>query len=272
MKAFCPNCGGAVEFRFAQAIQTTCGYCRSILVRKDAPAFPTHDAAVKWLNDKPFAVHRGTCPNRAILSIINKGGFKPKEVVYMPIEVIASNFEAGKLDAAAMWEPHARRVVELGYARYASSGAAWKEYDADFTLMRQDFIQKNPQAAVGWMKAEIEAVQFMIKNPEETARIIAKETTGYTPQIAWSALYERIGPEIGGDKVNYVGTMIFNEQVVAMMKTGYAFLHSIKVLASPDMPKDAINDGPLKQALKEMGLTAPVGEIEGQPRKAVAAN
>lgn len=36
MKAFCPNCGGAVEFRFAQAIQTTCGYCRSILVRKDA--------------------------------------------------------------------------------------------------------------------------------------------------------------------------------------------------------------------------------------------
>ena len=36
MKAFCPNCGAPVEFRFEQAVQTTCGSCRSILVRKDA--------------------------------------------------------------------------------------------------------------------------------------------------------------------------------------------------------------------------------------------
>ncbi|MBM3792606.1 MAG: DUF4178 domain-containing protein [Acidobacteria bacterium] len=36
MKAFCPNCGGGVEFRFGNTVQTTCGYCQSILVRKDA--------------------------------------------------------------------------------------------------------------------------------------------------------------------------------------------------------------------------------------------
>ena len=35
MKAFCSNCGGAIEFRFEQAVQTTCGYCRSIIVRTD---------------------------------------------------------------------------------------------------------------------------------------------------------------------------------------------------------------------------------------------
>jgi NitT/TauT family transport system substrate-binding protein len=243
--------------------------CTKILVRKDAPAFDSYPAAVKWLNDKPFAVHRGTCANRSILSIIAKGGFKPKEVVYMPIEVIASNFEAGKLDAAAMWEPHARRVVELGHARYAVTGAVWNETDANFTLMRQDFIANNPEAAKGWIKAEIEAVQFMINNPEETARIIAKETTGYTPQIAWAALYEKLGPQIGGDPINYIGKMVFDEDVLKVMRTGYAFLHSIKVVESPDMPKDAYNDQPLKQALSEMKLTAPIGRIEGQPRKAV---
>lgn len=258
------------DIRLVSVPMTSSGVnCTKILVRKDAPQFPNHGAAVQWLNDKPFAVHRGTCANRSVLSITSKGGFKPKEIVYMPIEVIASNFEAGKLDAAAMWEPHARRVVELGHARYASTGSVWQEHDADFTLMRQDFIQKNPAAAVGWMKAEIEAVRFMIQNPEETARIIAKETTGYTPQIAWSALYEKNGPEIGGGDVNYVGTMVFDEQVQKLMRTGYAFLHSIKVVESPDMPKDAINDAPLKQALKEMGITAPIGEIKGQPRKTV---
>ena len=101
--------------------------------------------------------------------------FKPTCTFSMSIEVIARNFQAGKLDAAAMWEPHARRVVERGFANYAATGAVWKETDADFTLMRQDFIEKNPEAAVGWLKAEIEAIRFMIDNPRETAAIIAKE-------------------------------------------------------------------------------------------------
>lgn len=31
----CPNCGATITFRWAQAVQTTCGYCKSILVRTD---------------------------------------------------------------------------------------------------------------------------------------------------------------------------------------------------------------------------------------------
>jgi len=33
--ASCPNCGGGIRFRWAQAVQTTCPYCRSVLVRRD---------------------------------------------------------------------------------------------------------------------------------------------------------------------------------------------------------------------------------------------
>lgn len=186
----------------------------------------------------------------------------------MPIEVISSNFEAGKLDAAAMWEPHARRQVEQGNARYVATGAPWKEADADFTLMRQDFIDKHPQAAAGWMKAEIEAIQFMVKYPKETAQILEKELTGYPVKTAWAALYEVNPPQIGGDPVNYVGKMVFDQDVLNLMKKGYAFLYKLKVAETPDMPATPINDGPLKQALKEMGLTAPVGEIRGMPRTA----
>lgn len=243
--------------------------CNKILVRKDAPDFKTHQEAMDWIGGKDFAVHRGTCANRFVLAAIAKGGFNPKQVLNMPIEVIASNFEAGKLDAAAMWEPHARRAVELGHARYASTGAPWNETDADFTLMRQDFIEQHPEAAIGWMKAEIEAVKFMIENPEETARIIASETVGYSPQTAWSALYEKNGELIGGDAVNYVGKMIFDKEVIDIMNKGYAFLHSVKVLKSPDAPENAYNDMPITEALKQMGLTAPIGEIRGEPRKEV---
>jgi ABC-type nitrate/sulfonate/bicarbonate transport system substrate-binding protein len=242
--------------------------CTKILVRKDAPEFKNPAEAMAWMNGKAFAVHRGTCANASIQAIIDKGVFKPSELQYTPIEVIASNFEAKKLDAAIMWEPHARRQVEAGHARYVATGAAYNVPDADFTLMRQDFIQKNPEAAAGWMKAEIEAVQFMINNPRETAQIIAKELTGYDEKTAWAALYEENPARIGGDPVNYVGKMSFDQDVLTLMKQGYEFLFKIKAIDKPDMPANAINDEPLKRALREMNAKAPLGEIKGQPRTA----
>ena len=35
MKANCPNCGAEIVFRWSSAVQTTCPFCRSILVRHD---------------------------------------------------------------------------------------------------------------------------------------------------------------------------------------------------------------------------------------------
>lgn len=242
--------------------------CNKLLVGKSAPQFADYKAAMKWMSGKPFAYHKGTCTNRATESIIAKGGFKPSEILIMPIEVIASNFEAGKLGAAIMWEPHARRQVELGNARYAATGAPWNEQDANFTSMRQDFVDKNPEAAVGWLKAEIEALRFLIDHPRESVKIITSEITGYDEKTVWAALYELNSPAIGGDPVNYVAKLTFDSDVLALMKRGYAFLHSIKVLESADMPKTAINDAPLKKAMQEMRVKAPLGEIRGQPRAA----
>ncbi|MGC1937273.1 MAG: ABC transporter substrate-binding protein, partial [Pseudolabrys sp.] len=216
----------------------------------------------------PVAYHKGTCANRATESLIAKGVFKPSEILVMPIEVIASNFEAGKLAAGIMWEPHARRQVELGNARYAATGAPWHEMDANFTSMRQDFIEKHPEAAVGWLKAEIEALQFLISNPQESVKTIASELTGYDEKTVWAALYEANPASVGGDPVNYVAKLTFDNDIMGLMKTGYSFLHSIKVIESPEMPANAINPEPLKQAMKEMGVSAPLGEIRGQPRTA----
>lgn len=185
----------------------------------------------------------------------------------MTIEVITSNFESGKMKGgAAMWEPHARRVVELGHAKYAATGAPWGETDADFTLMRQDFIENHPEAAVGWMKAEIEAMQFMIDNPEKTVEILYEELTGYPRSTIWSAIYEENPAAIGGDPVTYQAKMVFDDDVITLAKNGYAFLHELKVLKSPNPPENFYNDGPLQTALSEMNLNAPIGDIIGKPR------
>lgn len=241
-------------------------HCERIVVSKNAPDFKDFKEAARWLSGKPFAYHKGTCANRITESIIAQGGFKPSEIVVMPIEVIASNFQAGKLAAAMMWEPHARRQVELGYGKYAPTSPQWNEKDANFTSMRQDFIEKHPEAAAGWMKAEIEALRFLIANPQESTKIIAAELTGYDEKTVWSALYE--SNPYGGSPVNYVAKLTFDDEVLDTMKKGYAFLHSIKVIDSPEMPKNAINPEPLKRAMQEMGAKAPLGEIRGQPRSA----
>ena len=157
---------------------------------------------------------------------------------------------------------------EAGHAKYVATGAPWGETDADFTLMRQDFIENHPEAAVGWMKAEIEALQFMIDNAEETVEILFEELTGYPRATIWSAIYEENPPAIGGDPVTYQAKMIFDDDVITLMNNGYAFLHEIKVLKSPDPPPNAYNDGPLTQALEEMGPRGPIGEIRGMPRSA----
>jgi hypothetical protein len=33
--AYCPNCGAPITFRWSSAVQTTCAFCRSVLVRHD---------------------------------------------------------------------------------------------------------------------------------------------------------------------------------------------------------------------------------------------
>ena len=241
--------------------------CNKIVVPTDAPDFASVEEASAWLTGKPFAVHRGTCANRFVDSVIMKGAFTPSERLSMTIEVITSNFESGKMKGgAAMWEPHARRVVELGHAKYVATGAPWGETDADFTLMRQDFIENHPEAAVGWMKAEIEAMQFMINNPEQTVEILYEELTGYPKSTIWSAIYEENPVSIGGDPVTYQAKMVFDSDVITLAKNGYAFLHELKVLKSPNPPENFYNDGPLQTALSEMNLKAPIGDIIGKPR------
>lgn len=238
--------------------------CNKILVRADAPDFASVEEAMGWLDGKEFAVHRGTCANRFVESVIEKGAFEPSAVNNVSIEVIASSFEAGKLDAAAMWEPHAARVVTKGYAKYVATGAPWGETDADFTLMRQQFIEEHPEAAAGWMKAEIEAVQFMIENPEETVAILKEELTGYDEETIRRALYVKNDAAIGGAEANYIGKMVFDDEVLELMKNGYAFLHRINVLKTGDMPENAYNEEPLLTALEELGLEAPIGRVVGE--------
>lgn len=50
----CPNCGAPVEFRYAQAVQTTCPYCQSILVRDDVDVRKVGTVADALVDSSPI--------------------------------------------------------------------------------------------------------------------------------------------------------------------------------------------------------------------------
>ena len=50
--------------------------------------------------------------------MFEKENIKPAQYLNQNIEVITSGFRAGKLDAAAIWEPTASRLVEEGLGNF----------------------------------------------------------------------------------------------------------------------------------------------------------
>jgi len=135
--------------------------CNAFLVRNDAPQFKDAQEAIKWLNGKTVAVPKGSCTDRFAQAVLRKSSIEPKEYLNQNIEVITSNFRAGKIDAAVMWEPTTSRLVEEGLARLVATGASVQENDGGFLGMRADLIKQRPDVVKAWLEAELDAQLFL---------------------------------------------------------------------------------------------------------------
>src|SRR5439155_1712542 len=83
--------------------------------------------------------------------------YQPKEYLNQNIEVITSNFRAGKLDAAVMWQPTTSRLVDEGLARLIATGKSVQENDGGFLAMRADLIKQRPDVVKAWLQGELDA-------------------------------------------------------------------------------------------------------------------
>ncbi len=244
--------------------------CNNMLVRNSAPQFNNAGEAIKWMNDKIVAVPKGACTDRFALAVFEKEGVTPKSYLNQNIEVITSGFRANKLDAAAIWEPTASRLVEEGLARKIASGASVDENDGGFIDMRGDLIDQRPDVVKAWLNAELDAQLFM-SDPANTMAVVkmaAEQTTGFDDKVLWHSL-------VGSTPVLQGGTPVRNEMAYAITPKAEAlitkatkFLHSIKTIQVDTLRPGAIDKSFTEQILKERGLKAPVGKIWAQPDSA----
>jgi len=241
--------------------------CNIFLVRNDAPKFATTVDAIKWLDGKQIAVPKGSCTDRYAQSVYLKYKVNPAAYLNQNIEVITSNFRAGKIDAAVIWEPTASRLVQEGLARRVISGVTPQENDGGYLAMRADLIKQRPDVVKGWLNAELDAQLFLAdpRNAQEIIRMAKQQTTGFSDKVLWYSLYGAYGPDQDGTKVRNSLQFTITPQARELLDRATTFLHTIKSINTPTLRPEAVMPEFADAVLKERNIKAPIGQVTALP-------
>lgn len=246
--------------------------CSLVMVRKDAPELKTPEEVARWLDGKVVAAPKGSASDQYMRRFFETYNVKPKEYLNQSIEVIATNFRIGKLDAAAAWEPTLSRIADDvgdGSVRIVADGRACDNPDLGILVMRKDFIEKNPEVAKGYLRSELEAQRFMMDpaNSEAVIEMVAKYASGISKRVLWYSIYGHV-PSSSENRVREWKSFYFADRELKNIATIAPFLHKEKVIAVPELQDWVVDDSLARQVFEEAGYTpvkpeAALGEIIG---------
>ena len=260
---------GATDIRVVAALGTSKQQCNIFIVKNDAPEFKNGMDAVKWMEGKETSSPHGSCTDRFARLAFQKAGVKPKSYLNQNIEVITTNFRAGKLDAAVIWEPTATKIVAAGLARRVASGEDFDALDGGLLIMLGDLIKKRPDVQRAWLEAELDAQLFLAdpKNSEEVSKLAESQTEQIDRKVLWAALYGENPASAGGGEIKIQFDYVLNERVQKLLGEATEFLHSLpnKPAAEPKMRADAADDKVAREVLAARKLTSPVGTVKARP-------
>lgn len=256
---------GGTDMRIVAALGTSKQQCNIFLVRNDAPEFANGTEAVKWMDGKITSAPHGACTDRFAQLAFQKAGITPARYLNQNIEVITTNFRAGKLDAAAIWEPTASKIVKAGIARRAASGEDFDALDGAFMVMLNDLITQRPDVHKGWLEAELDAQLFMADpaNANEVASLAESQTEKIDQDVLWHAMFGGWDASQGGGDVKVQLDFIVTERVQTLLDNATAFLYSLpkKPAAAATIREGGVSDGVARQILEERGLSSPLAVI-----------
>jgi len=241
--------------------------CHIVVVRADAPKFKNFKEALQWLNGKQVAAPFGSCADRFARDVMQRENIKPAAYLNQGLEVIATGYRAGKLDASFQWEPTTAKMVQEGLARVIASGEDFDAWDNCYVAMRADLIKQRPDIVKAMLNAELDAQLFMAdpKNANEVVNIVAEQVTGFTKKALWHSLYGTY-PEIKyKSDVRMSLPFVFTPDVRGSVGRVATFLHSIKAINVEKVRPEAVVPEFAEQVLKERGLKSPIGNIRAQP-------
>lgn len=257
---------GGTDMRIVAVLGTSKQQCNIFLVRNDAPEFASGKEAVKWMDGKITSAPHGACTDRFARLAFDLAGVKPKRYLNQNIEVITTNFRAGKLDAAAIWEPTASKIVKAGIARRGASGEDFDALDGGFMVMLNDLIEQRPDVHKGWLEAELDAQLFMADpaNADEVAKLAEQQTEAIPKEVLWYSMFGGWPENQGGGDVKVQLDFIITERVQSLLDDATAFLYSLpkKPAAAANIREGGVSDAVARQIMEERGLTSPLAVVK----------
>ncbi len=149
-------------------------YVESMVVR-------TNKNIKSWkdLSGKTLAAPFGSTTHYLLLKALADAGIDPASMKILDLRPndIALAWSRGDIDAAWFWEPNLNKTVKDGGHIFMTSGImASRGYPTwDVGIVMNSFAKKYPDYVKKFLKAECAGIDYWLKNPAETAKIIAKE-------------------------------------------------------------------------------------------------
>ncbi|WP_217255552.1 ABC transporter substrate-binding protein [Natronococcus occultus] len=238
--------------------------CNLGFVAKDSGIEDAQD-----LDGREVGVTTGTCTHRFLLEAVQEEGIDI-EISDMGMETIATNIREGNLDAGAGFEPTvSRSVVQADAAEFLFSGADYGMHDAAGILMLDSLVAEHPEAAVGWMKAELEAKHIMANDPERTLDLVQEEgqLRDYERETLRATLYET--PDASPDverMLFYTDFEAVDEAEELMKREAPEFLYEDQEVISHVPPEERYRTDPLRTAVDELEDDADWDPLRGAER------
>lgn len=215
------------------------GAGNGVVVNKDSPYYQLSD-----LKGKDVSVPFGSAAHGMLLQAMQARGWTDNywNLVSQTPEIGTTNLQEKKIDAHADFVPFAELLPYRGFARKIFDGAETKIPTFHGVVVRKDFAEKYPEVVVAYIKALMDADDWVRKNPKLAAEKIQQWT-----KIEKEVVYIFLGP--GG--IHTLDPSI-KPILVTAMKTDLGVLQKMNRVKQFDV--DAwVNESYLRQAFKERG-------------------
>jgi sulfonate transport system substrate-binding protein len=162
------------------------GAGNGLVVHKDSPFF-----AIEDLKGKNVSVPYGSAAHGMLLQAMKTRGWPENfwNLSNQSPEVGTTNLQEKRIDGHANFVPFAELLPYRGYARKIFDGAETRVPTFHGVVVRKDFAEKYPEIIVAYIKALMEANDWLRKDPKGAAARIEEWT-----KIEKEVVYIFLGP------------------------------------------------------------------------------
>lgn len=215
------------------------GSGNSIVVPADSSAYKFED-----LKGKKISVPFGSAAHGMVLKALVDRGLSQDffTLINQSPPVGATSIQEKKIDAHADFCPWGELLEFKGFGRKIYDGSQATVAYLHGAVIRKDFVEKYPEIVVAYVKAVIEANEWITKNPEEAT----------TKQEQWTSIPKEVLYLYFGRGGFLTLDATVKPKWVEVLKYDATVLQKMNIVKAVDV-EGFIDDRYIKQAYKELG-------------------